>query len=374
MVFDTLHLAIILFLVVGFLFPIAPIILAFILSPRSSGGDFLMPYECGMVPHDRAWGHFGMNYYVYALIFIAFDVDVLYLFPISVFYGGSGGWLPFIELSYFVRDHVDAYPNRGTVTVTVIEADTPPVARDDRFLIAEDGGLSTTVEKLLRNDGDSGGPVRFAGLGAAAHGTVAMGGSGEIVFTPDKGYNGGEAGFYYQIQDASGNTSQGWASVGIVDVRHAPEQVADSLTVKEDQPLLFDAAALGAFLTDADGDSLFLEEVSNARGGTVTVRADGLYLFTPEKGFTGQASFDYRAGDGYGGVVSGRVEVHVEAGEEAPVSGDGLWAGRGADDAPDVDTRVYFTARGKGAPKLGEFARVKVTGVDGYDLIGETVG
>ncbi len=102
MVFDTLHLAIILFLVVGFLFPIAPIILAFILAPRASGGDFLMPYECGMPPHDRAWGHFGMNYYVYALIFIAFDVDVLYLFPISVYYGGSGGWLPFIELSYFL--------------------------------------------------------------------------------------------------------------------------------------------------------------------------------------------------------------------------------------------------------------------------------
>lgn len=102
MVFDALHLAIILFLVVGFLFPIAPIILSFVLAPRSSGGDYLMPYECGMVPHDRAWGHFGMNYYIYALIFIAFDVDVLYLFPISVFYGQSGGWLPFVELSYFL--------------------------------------------------------------------------------------------------------------------------------------------------------------------------------------------------------------------------------------------------------------------------------
>ncbi|UQZ88448.1 NADH-quinone oxidoreductase subunit A [Deltaproteobacteria bacterium Smac51] len=102
MVFDTLHLAIILFLVVGFLFPVAPIILGFILAPRTSGGDFLMPYECGMVPHGRAWGHFGMNYYIYALIFIAFDVDVLYLFPISVYYGQSTGWLAFIELTYFL--------------------------------------------------------------------------------------------------------------------------------------------------------------------------------------------------------------------------------------------------------------------------------
>ena len=102
MVFDTLHLAIIMFLVVGFVFPIVPILISFIISPRASGGDLLMPYECGMVPHDRAWGNFGMNYYVYALIFIAFDVDVLYLFPISVFYKSSTGWLPLIELTFFL--------------------------------------------------------------------------------------------------------------------------------------------------------------------------------------------------------------------------------------------------------------------------------
>lgn len=105
MVFDTLHLAIILFLLVGLIFPIAPLLLGFVFAPRTSGGDFLMPYECGMPPHGRAWGHFGMNYYVYALIFIAFDVDVLYLFPISVFYGGATdtmGWLSFFELTYFL--------------------------------------------------------------------------------------------------------------------------------------------------------------------------------------------------------------------------------------------------------------------------------
>lgn len=102
MVFDTLHLAIILFLAVGFIFPIAPMLIGFVLAPRASGGDFLMPYECGMVPHDRAWGHFGLNYYVYALIFIAFDVDVLYLFPISVYYKDASGWLPFIELTFFL--------------------------------------------------------------------------------------------------------------------------------------------------------------------------------------------------------------------------------------------------------------------------------
>ena len=102
MVFDTLHLAIILFLAVGFIFPIAPMLISFVLAPRASGGDFLMPYECGMVPHDRAWGHFGLNYYVYALIFIAFDVDVLYLFPVATMYPDTAGWLPFWQVLVFI--------------------------------------------------------------------------------------------------------------------------------------------------------------------------------------------------------------------------------------------------------------------------------
>ena len=102
MVFNSLHLAILLFLAVGLIFPIAPLVLAAILAPRAEGGDMAMPYECGMVPHGRAWGHFGVNYYVYALIFIAFDVDILYLFPVAVFYRDAAGWLAFAELSFFI--------------------------------------------------------------------------------------------------------------------------------------------------------------------------------------------------------------------------------------------------------------------------------
>ena len=102
MIFDSLHLAIILFLAVGLIFPVAPLLLSALLAPRAVGGDLKMPYECGMVPHGRAWGHFGVNYYVYALIFIAFDVDILYLIPVAVYYNSAVGWLAFAELTFFL--------------------------------------------------------------------------------------------------------------------------------------------------------------------------------------------------------------------------------------------------------------------------------
>ena len=102
MVFDLLHFAIILFLVGGTLFAMGPLIVAALIAPRAKGGDIGMSYECGMRPHGSAWTNFGISYYMYALLFIAFDVDVLYLFPVAAQYHLSEGWGAFIKLCVFL--------------------------------------------------------------------------------------------------------------------------------------------------------------------------------------------------------------------------------------------------------------------------------
>ncbi len=81
MVFNWLHFAMILFLLAGLLFALGPLILAKLLAPQARGGDVGMPYECGMVPYGSSWARWGVSYYVYALIFLAFDVDVLLPLP-----------------------------------------------------------------------------------------------------------------------------------------------------------------------------------------------------------------------------------------------------------------------------------------------------
>ncbi|GHV50103.1 NADH-quinone oxidoreductase subunit A [Deltaproteobacteria bacterium] len=102
MVFDILHLAIILFLVGGTAFAIGPLLMGLLLAPRAGGGDMGMPYECGMRPLGQAWAHFAISYYMYALIFIAFDVDVLYLFPVAAEYHLTEGWGAFVKLCVFL--------------------------------------------------------------------------------------------------------------------------------------------------------------------------------------------------------------------------------------------------------------------------------
>lgn len=81
---------VVLFSVVAILFTLIPIAIAYILAPRTKGEKTLNTYECGIEPFGSAWIRYSMTYYIYALIFIAFDVDVLYLFPVALSYTKGG--------------------------------------------------------------------------------------------------------------------------------------------------------------------------------------------------------------------------------------------------------------------------------------------
>ena len=102
MVFDIFHFGILVCLVGGALFAAGPLIIAKLIAPNAKGGDLGIPYECGMRPLGTPWSHFGLTYYVYALLFIAFDVDVLYLYPVAISYSSGEGWMDLIRLLIFL--------------------------------------------------------------------------------------------------------------------------------------------------------------------------------------------------------------------------------------------------------------------------------
>jgi NAD(P)H-quinone oxidoreductase subunit 3 len=89
------------FVVGGLIFGLIPIVIAALISPRTSGLDKFSTYESGMTPIGQAWIQFGVAYYLYALIFLAFDVDVLFLFPVLTAFGAFP-WRDLIEISIFV--------------------------------------------------------------------------------------------------------------------------------------------------------------------------------------------------------------------------------------------------------------------------------
>ena len=73
-----------LFLIVGALIPAAAIILAAILAPRKSNPIKESTYECGIETVGENWVQFKAQYYIFALAFLVFDVETVFLFPWAI--------------------------------------------------------------------------------------------------------------------------------------------------------------------------------------------------------------------------------------------------------------------------------------------------
>ena len=89
----------------GLVLAISPMILAALLAPRktrSHVGKTLEVIECGVPGIGSTWIRYGVVYYLYALIFVAFAVDVLFLFPVAVIYTHGAGWTELFEFVLFV--------------------------------------------------------------------------------------------------------------------------------------------------------------------------------------------------------------------------------------------------------------------------------
>lgn len=76
------------FLVFGFVMPVATMIIVKQISPRSQASKKLSTYESGSVPFGDARIMFNVQYYLFAIVFVIFDVEVMFLYPwVTVFLG-----------------------------------------------------------------------------------------------------------------------------------------------------------------------------------------------------------------------------------------------------------------------------------------------
>lgn len=93
---------VIIFLVLGAAFAIGNLILAFLVHPsKPSEKDKLTVYECGEAPVGSGFVQFNLRFYVYALIFVIFDVEVIFIFPWAVVFQ-SLGLFAFVEMMIFI--------------------------------------------------------------------------------------------------------------------------------------------------------------------------------------------------------------------------------------------------------------------------------
>ena len=96
------YLLIVVMLVGAVLFAVTPLALAYLwakrFSPRKPGPNKNAIYECGLESKGDAWVQFKSQYYLYAIIFLIFDVETIFLLPFAVAFKGLsvGGFVAMI--------------------------------------------------------------------------------------------------------------------------------------------------------------------------------------------------------------------------------------------------------------------------------------
>lgn len=96
------HATIGVFLLLTIAFPLAAMVGAWMFRPKPTPSqEKLLPYECGVDPKGPAWIRFRVNYFLYALVFLAFDVETIFLFPWAVKFK-SLGLFAFGEMIVFI--------------------------------------------------------------------------------------------------------------------------------------------------------------------------------------------------------------------------------------------------------------------------------
>ena len=94
------------FVAVGIAVPGTMLTIGWILRPSVPEKDKLTIYECGEIPVEQAWFNFNPRFYIVALIFLIFDVEVAFTYPVATVFKrfvalGQGG-LAFAELFTFI--------------------------------------------------------------------------------------------------------------------------------------------------------------------------------------------------------------------------------------------------------------------------------
>lgn len=102
---------ILLFIIGGIVFIAGGLTTAYFVRPKRPNAEKLSTYECGEDTVGSAWGNFNIRFYIIALIFILFEVEIIFLIPWATVFGneqyiketnGLWGWFSLVEATAFI--------------------------------------------------------------------------------------------------------------------------------------------------------------------------------------------------------------------------------------------------------------------------------
>ncbi len=254
------------------------------------------------------------------------------------------------SFTYVVSDGT-ATSQPATVAITVLarQQNRPPVAFDDRASVPAGAVVDIAV---LANDSDPDGDTLAARIVTGpVHGLATFLSDGRIRYLADAGYAGPDS-IVYEVDDGAGGTARATVALTIesapVDpANRAPVAAPDAIRVAAGDAVRIEVLTNDS---DPDGDALAAVLVAGPANGSLTARADGSFVYAPNRGFSGIDRFVYVANDGRSSSARTEVTITVDRLFRAPVflpvpdvviaEGDTLAVDVKATD-PDGDPVVY---------------------------------
>jgi hypothetical protein len=201
-------------------------------------------------------------------------------------------------------DGIQSDPS-NVVTITAVNA--PPSAGHDSFTTAEDTPLDVAAPGILANDGDSDTPSTLGAVlvSPPSHGSLTLNADGSFSYAPAANFTGEDHFTYRAVATYEGGapsveTNVATVSIWVTEVNDPPAAVDDAYPIPWPlgTPLTVQAPGVLGNDTDVEGASLRAQLASGPTKGTLTLNADGSFVYTPGPTISGSDSFTYRVSDG----------------------------------------------------------------------------
>jgi NADH-quinone oxidoreductase subunit A len=140
------YLPILVLLVLGVLFAAGSFVASGLLSPKRETSAKIAPYECGIVPTREPPDRFPVSFYLVAMLFIMFDIEVIFLYPYAVAHealGAYGFWeiITFSVIFFFSFVYIVA---KGALDWGPVKK----MMRSTSSLISEERTMTSTIKRV----------------------------------------------------------------------------------------------------------------------------------------------------------------------------------------------------------------------------------
>lgn len=203
-----------------------------------------------------------------------------------------------------------------TVTINVQGVNDSPIANASTLKVTEDVEATGT---LTGTDIDSD-SLTFNLVDNGKKGSVTIKDSkkGTYIYKPNANATGTDS-FTFKVNDGVVDSEVVTVQVAIEGVNDAPVAISDEYTIAEESTL----NAVTSILindTDVENDALTSTLVSSPTHGSLSLNADGTFIYTPDANFAGQDVFTYKSNDGKADSTAETVTINVTPVNDAPIA------------------------------------------------------